>query len=184
MEKRLSNIRGRTHCAKQNNLSAKCPLELVRIRAGWVNVNHLTAHRTLRRRRPRSCLHPERLRVGRHHPRPRIDLLPAHAELAPVLQVRIRKPNRRQRIARPSIRLRHIRRARQPLPNAIRQRATKLHHFAMLEAFVANALIHREVNILSCRLRTVVRRGRLCLFMLLLVLRSSAKPRRRHHSRH
>ena len=165
VEQRIRNVRRGTHRSNQHNLSGQLALVLLQIlHILNVEIDSLSRHRTLGRGGPRRSLRHQRLWIGRYHPDPRVDLLPTHAELAPVLQVRILQANLRQRIARPRICLRHVRRARQPRPDPVAQRLRKLHYMRVLEALLTNPRIHREIDILGRRLRPIVRR---CLRRLL-----------------
>ena len=160
MEERLGDVRRRAHRAEQNDLALELALPLVEV-GGVLNTRYtgLAGDGPVGRRRPGSGLHPERLGVGRDHPRPGVDLLPAHAEVAPVLEVRVLEADLGQRVAGPGIGLGHVGRAGEPRADAVGERVAKLHHLAVLEALVANPRIHGEVDVFGRRLRTVVGRS-------------------------
>ena len=85
-------------------------------------------------------------------------MLPAHAELAPVLEVRVAAAHRGELIARPLIGVFQVGRAGQARPDIVVQRGGILHHMGVAEAFVANALIHTVIEGLTLRLRLIVGR--------------------------
>ena len=60
-------------------------------------------------------------------------------------------------IARPLIGALQVRRSRQPRPDSVCQGRGKLHHVRMQKPLVANALVHREIQILGGGLRQIVR---------------------------
>src|SRR4051812_40157077 len=92
------------HRPEKDDLPREFPLVLLKLFFIFrIDPDGLAAHRSMAGWRPGQRLRNEHRRVGRRHPHPRIQLPPAHPELAPVLQMRVRASHGRELIARPLI---------------------------------------------------------------------------------
>ena len=112
LEQRLVDRLHFTHVAVKHNLSTQLALVFFDIlRLLYVDPNRRRVHRPISRRRPRSRLSDEHCRIRRAHTQPGVELLPAHAKLAPVFQMSVGAAHRGELIARPGVGFRQVRRA-------------------------------------------------------------------------
>ena len=96
--------------------------------------------------RPGSGLDDQDGGVWRDHARPGVELLPAQAELAPVFEMRVFEADLGQRVAGPGVGLGQVWRSGQARADAVIQGDGELHHVRVVEAFIANALVHAQVK--------------------------------------
>ena len=121
--------------------------------------------RTVARGRPGHCLRNENGGVGRGHSDPSIKLAPAHAELSPILKMRVFAASHRGELiprvhsfARFKV-WRVSEAADQSRPPGRRH---ILHHVRMFQALFPDSLIHGEVEILFARSAVAVRTTACC----------------------
>ena len=157
VEERLGDVRGGAHGAEQDDLAGEGSLEFVGAGAGGVDVDDLAGDGAFGGGGPGGSLEPEGFGVGRDHAGPGIDLLPAHAELAPVFEMGVGETDLGEGIAGPGVGLGHVGRAGEARADIVREGSGKLHDVGVAEAFLADAGVHGEVQGLQWR---AARRGR------------------------
>ncbi len=110
MEEWLGDVGCGAHGSEEDDLAAELAFEFVEVFfALEVHVDGFTGDGAVGCGGPGSSLHPERFRIGRDHAGPGVDLLPAHAELAPVFEVGVFKSDLGQGVACPCVGLGHVR---------------------------------------------------------------------------
>ena len=97
--------------------------------------------------RPGRGLRDEDGGVGRGHADPGVELLPAHAEFAPVVEVGVDAAHGGELIAGPGIGLGHVGRAGEAGADVVGERGGVVHDVGVEEAFFADAGVHGEVEL-------------------------------------
>jgi hypothetical protein len=120
---------------------------------------------------------PEGFGVRRDHAGPGIDLEPAHAEFAPVFKVGVGEADGGEGVAGPGVGLGEVGGAGKAGADAVIEGFGEVHDLAVLEAFVADALVHGEVEGFGGGLGSVVGRDglRFLVLVLLFVLRGGGE---------
>ena len=178
LEERLLYWRNFAHGPEQNHLAFQLAFVLIEILFRLdVDVDHVAGNRPRCRRRPRRGLYDQHRGVWSHHARPGVELLPAHAELAPIFQMRILQADLGERVARPCIGLAQVGRSRQPGTNPIHQRGGELHNMRVVQPLIANPLVHIQVQGFHGRLHFGVGVG--CCRRRCLALVGGMKNKRR-----
>jgi hypothetical protein len=135
------------HGAEEDDLSGELALVLVEVGVLLnVDEDHVAGDGAGRGRGPRGGLEDEDGGVRRDHAGPGVELLPAEAELAPVFEVGVLKADLGEGVAGPLIGLLQIGRAGEARADAVDEAAGELHHVGVVEALIADALVHIEVD--------------------------------------
>ncbi len=156
LEERLVDRGHVTHLAEQDDLAGEFALVLVEVLLVLdVDVDGLAGDSAVGGRRPRRGLRDEGRGIGRGHADPGVELLPAHAKLAPVFEMRVDQAHAGELIARPVVGLLHVGRAGKAAADVIVQRGGELHHMRVSDALFTDAGVGVEVELLDGGLRRI-----------------------------
>src|SRR5436309_6389818 len=147
------------HLAIENDLARELALVLVEVLLVFeVYPDCRRSNWAIRGRRPGRRLCDEYRGVRRRHTDPGVQLLPSHAEFAPVFQVRVAAAHRGELIASPFIGALRVGRAGEARADSIHQSRSVFHDVRMADGLIADALIHAVIEILALGLNDRRRR--------------------------
>src|SRR5947209_15277117 len=142
------------HLAIQNNLACELALVFFEILLVFdIDPGCRSIYSAVGRWRPGGCLRDEDGRVGRRHTNPAVELLPSHAEFAPIFKPGVAASHCGKLIASPLVRAFGVRRTCETRADPVHQSGGVLHDVRMRYGLLADALIHAIVEVFTLGLR-------------------------------